>query len=435
MDILIYTEKVTPRLDYVAGLILGRLLGLNYSITHFVQEFHTFSGARINYSKQNLENSLQIVPCGLLFETDILEQPIDTAEWDGMKILFPSGNAGTFPFDIFAASFFLVSRYEEYLPFTPDDHGRFEAHQSIAWQQGFLEKPVVNIWTIKLKEALRQQFPDLPVNKQEFKHISTIDIDNAWAYRHKGFFRTAGAMVRSTLSFSTKNLRNQLSVLTGKSPDPYDNYDFLEKQEKKYGFSSVYFFLVGKYGRYDKNNSFSNNHFRNLILQRSKKGPIGIHPSYRSNKSLGILKKEVQRLSGLLNRQMTKSRQHFLMVRFPDTFEKLIKTEISEDYTLGYAAHTGFRAGICTPFLFYNLKKEEETSLTLVPFMVMDITLQQYMGLNSDQALQNIKEMIDSVKAVNGTFVSLWHNESLSETGVWKGWREVYEKMLEYVYD
>lgn len=435
MDILIYTEKITPRLDYIAGLILGRLLGLNYSITHFVQEFHTFSGARINYSKQNLENSLQIVPCGLLFETDILEQPIDTAEWDGMKILFPSGNAGTFPFDIFAASFFLVSRYEEYLPFTPDDHGRFEAHQSIAWQQGFLEKPVVNIWTIKLKEALRQQFPDLPVNKQEFKHISTIDIDNAWAYRHKGFFRTAGAMVHSTLSFSTKNLRNQLSVLTGKSPDPYDNYDFLEKQEKKYGFSSVYFFLVGKYGRYDKNNSFSNNHFRNLILQRSKKGPIGIHPSYRSNKSLGILKKEVQRLSGLLNRQMTKSRQHFLMVRFPDTFEKLIKTEISEDYTLGYAAYTGFRAGICTPFTFYNLKKEEKTSLTLVPFMVMDITLQQYMGLNPDQALQNIKEMIDSVKSVNGTFVSLWHNESLSDTGAWKGWREVYEKMLEYVYD
>ena len=435
MDILIYTEKVTPRLEYIIRLILGELLGLNYSITHFVQEFHTFTGARINYSKQHLDDCLQIVPNGLLFETDIKTQTIDTADWEGMKILFPTGNTETFPFDIFAACFFLVSRYEEYLPFIPDGHGRFEAHQSITWEQGFLEKPVVNIWTLKLKEELRQQFPDLPVKKKKFRYISTIDIDNAWAYRHKGFFRTTAAMVRSVLNFNTGNLGSQLSVLRSKSPDPYDNYNFLEKLEKKYGFSSVYFFLVGKYGRYDTNIPFSKSHYRYLILQRSQKGTVGVHPSYRSNKSIAILQKEVQKLSGLLNQQIRKSRQHFLMIRFPDTFEKLIEMEMSEDYTLGYAAHTGFRAGICTPFRFYNLKKEEETNLVLVPFMVMDITLQQYMGLDPDQALQNIKEIVDSVKAVKGTFVSLWHNESLSDKGVWKGWREVYEKMLEYVYD
>jgi len=43
-----------------------------------------------------------------------------------------------------------------------------------------------------------------------------------------------------------------------------------------------------------------------------------------------------------------------------------------------------------------------------------------------------IKFIIDKVKKVNGTFISLWHNESLSEKWRWKGWRIVYDRLLEY---
>ncbi len=435
LDILLYTEKITPRLDYIVGLILGKLLGLNYSVTCSLEEFNDFKGACINYSDRQLDNCLRIVPCGLLSETGIKKQMVEVDEWEGLKILFPSNINGAFPFDLFAACFYMVSRYEEYLPFNADEHGRFKATQSIAWQQGFLEKPVVNLWTQKLKDMLLGKYPDLPVRQGKFTYISTIDIDNAWAFKNKGFLRASGAMLRSFFQLNFSDLKYRISVLRRKSSDPYYTYDYLEKQEKKYGFSSIYFFLVGKYGRYDTNISFSNKNFRNLILQKSKKGTIGVHPSYRSNEVPGELKKEVWKLNGLLGEEIQKSRQHFLMIRFPDTFERLIEVGLSEDYSLGYASHIGFRAGICTPFHFYDLRKEEKTKLIMVPFMVMDITMQQYMGLTPVQAEQEIRKMIDSVKAVDGTFVSLWHNESLSGTGIWKDWREVYEKMLKYVYD
>ena len=37
---------------------------------------------------------------------------------------------------------------------------------------------------------------------------------------------------------------------------------------------------------------------------------------------------------------------------------------------------------------------------------------------------------MQKVKAVNGNFISVWHNESLCDKGIWVGWKEVYEKML-----
>jgi hypothetical protein len=106
---------------------------------------------------------------------------------------------------------------------------------------------------------------------------------------------------------------------------------------------------------------------------------------------------------------------------------------IKEDYSMGYASCSGFRAGTCTSFLFYDLVSDCETNLVIHPFLVMDVTLKQYLGLNPGEALDRIYRLVEIVKAVNGTFTSLWHNESLSEHGVWKGWRSVFEGMVKKV--
>ena len=54
----------------------------------------------------------------------------------------------------------------------------------------------------------------------------------------------------------------------------------------------------------------------------------------------------------------------------------------------------------------------------------------QYLRLNPDEAIEKIREIMDKVKKVNGTFISLWHNESLSDKGVWQGWRKVFEEVV-----
>ena len=99
---------------------------------------------------------------------------------------------------------------------------------------------------------------------------------------------------------------------------------------------------------------------------------------------------------------------------------------------MGFAEYPGFRAGTCTPYFFYDLDEEVERKLLIVPFQLMDATLKYYMHSDIEQAKEEAKKIIDEVKAVKGTFISLWHNESLSDSDEWAGWRKVYEDLLSY---
>ena len=170
--------------------------------------------------------------------------------------------------------------------------------------------------------------------------------------------------------------------------------------------------------------------FQSLIKMIGDYAEIGIHPSFGSNTNTEKLKKEVDRLSKILKREVTKSRQHFLRLIFPDTYRNLIDLDVTDDYTMGYASQIGFRASICTPFHFYDLDMEIETKLKVHPFMVMEATLKYYMKINPEDAISKIEPLIEQVKKVNGVFVSLWHNETLSNEKDWVGWRTVYEEMV-----
>ncbi|MBK7967280.1 MAG: hypothetical protein IPK10_19725 [Bacteroidetes bacterium] len=117
---------------------------------------------------------------------------------------------------------------------------------------------------------------------------------------------------------------------------------------------------------------------------------------------------------------------------FPETYRNLLENDILEDYSMGYASEIGFRASICTPFNFYDLDLDVSTKLSLVPFMLMDGTMKDYMKLNPKESVQRAKELIDEVKAVNGTFVTLWHNQSVNDKEEWQGWRDVYEQIVAY---
>ena len=157
---------------------------------------------------------------------------------------------------------------------------------------------------------------------------------------------------------------------------------------------------------------------------------MGIHPSYSSNANQKIVAKEIKNLNQVLNKDVTKSRQHFLKLTFPDTYRNLIECDIQEDYSMGYAEQVGFRASICSQFYFYDLIKDEMTNLRLYPFAVMDATLNNYMKIKPEDTMKYVLPLIQETKAVKGTFISLWHNESLSNVWEWKDWEAVYEQVV-----
>jgi hypothetical protein len=428
--ITIYSNTLTSRLSYILQLIFNDLIGIEFELTSDREKFSRRSGPKLSYASERTGDELLICPSGLVYEKEIKSQVLEISEWEGLKIFYRTSAAADLPFDIFSASFLMVARYKEYLPYQKGELLRFEAAESLAFRYGFLEEPVINQWAIKLKEILQKRYSELQFPGRKFQFISTIDIDNAYAFRHKSFIRTVGALLKSLLHRDTHAFLSRVATLLGKDEDPYDTYGYIDQVEKNFGFRSVFFFLVGDYNRYDTSISIRSLAFRNLIKSIAVDHKVGIHPSVSSHKNIAILKKEVYRLAGVLESQVIKSRQHFLAFELPTTFLRLLQLGISEDYSMGYASHVGFRAGICSPYRFYNLLEDKETDLVVYPFEVMDVTLQQYLRLNPDEAIEKIRELMDKVKKVNGTFISLWHNESLSDKGVWQGWRRVFEEVV-----
>jgi hypothetical protein len=428
--VTLYCSQTSPRLKYITSLLFNELLGIQFEITTDEQTYVGSKSAKINYSNRPELPGYYIKPHSLLFEKDIKQFKTSVIKHAGTsKILFGDTNS----FDIFASSFYLVSRYEEYLPFERDDHNRFTAPQSCLTRLNIMHRPLVNEWTLELRDALSEAYPTLTYKPRLFEYISTIDIDQAWKYKHKGFLRSLGGLIRDASQSDWDEVKSRIGVLTGKSEDPFYNFDWQREIHRQYDIDVQYFMQVGKYGKFDKNTSIENIDFQRLIIQLDKEQKVGIHPSYRSNKEAEMVRREHQALEHIVADDIQVSRQHFLMHEMPETYQRLLDIGINEDYTMGYSTHMGFRAGIAAPFKFFDLSKNRPTELTLVPFCCMDITPLHYDHLSPEDSVTVLKKQIDLVHSVGGLYVSLWHNESLSESGRWKGWRTVYEEMIVYI--
>lgn len=426
--IILYTETITNRHRYIVPYITG-LLGLRAILTTRKDEAENFEGPKIFYSATAPAGSLHIVPAGLLSENDIRSRKIETGVWDGLPVIFAGEPQRAVPFDIFSASFWLMSRYEEYLPFTHDLYGRFPARESLAFRAGFLDLPVVNLWASRMGQELVRLFPGLRLRKNRFHWKTTIDVDHTWAYLNKNILRSWGGLGKDILL--GRDFKRRWNVLRQLMPDPYDTFSLIRDLHHDMPGHFHLFILSGKPGRHDPNGSPSHPAFRSLVSGLAGEFDVGLHPSWRSNRNLSILKKEYNTLSKLLPGPLTASRQHFLRLKFPDTYRNLINIGIRNDYSMGYPGQAGFRAGVCTPFDFYDLKTAEKTTLTLWPFCIMDRTLKDYLHKGPEESLEIIQYFVQITEQAGGWFIPVWHNDSLSGYGEWRGWENVYLRMLD----
>jgi hypothetical protein len=429
--LLILTHKITPRVEYTFEFLFQTILGVKIKFTTNPTEFLESDLPKINYSSEKLVSGLFLKAHPILFEKNIANQAISEIEYHQLRLFFRSSEDSFLPFDPFACSFYLLTRYEEYLSEITDEHDRFVDTEGILVHRNLSHKPVVDQMAYLIAEKISAEFPGFEIKKRNFQLITTIDIDNAWAYQNKSLVVSFGATVKAVLRGSWNELKQRAAVFLGLRNDPYDTYKYILKTYNGLLDHILFFFLIADHNQFDKSISYNNKPFRQLITSLASVCDIGVHPSYFSNEKPWLVNTEKKRLENIISKPITKSRQHYLKLKFPKTYQTVLKSGITDDYTMGFASLVGFRAGTCTPFPFFDLSQNSQTKLIIHPFQVMDVTLKNYQHLNPEKAWIIIEELMLEVKKVNGTFVSLWHNESLSNAGQWLGWREVFEQILE----
>ncbi|NJK87231.1 MAG: hypothetical protein HC906_15860 [Bacteroidales bacterium] len=314
--LMVYSSVFNNRINYVFTHIFFRLLKQDFLLTSEIDKFLAHEGPKISYCDSRKGNEFHIKSHGLLHETGIREQNIEVTQWDGLKIFFKVEGDSDLPFDIFSTTFYMLSRYEEYFSHKEDQFGRFEAQDSLAFKNGFLFEAIIERWVLKFKDRLRVKYPELDIPEWNYTFQSTIDIDNPFAFLHKGFIRTTGALIKSLIRFDIKTFISRILTLRGITGDPFETYGYIHKLERKYNFVSIYFFLVGDYGRYDTNIPVKKLAYQNLIIDIHQNHKVGLHSSFNSNKSYKTLLEESKGCRKLLTCQLFVAGNIILCFRF-----------------------------------------------------------------------------------------------------------------------
>ncbi len=421
--LLIYSSKTSARLQYICKYIFSETFGVSYSITTNESGFESYEGPKISYSKLNFKDAYHIQPHTLLFETGIVPQKTEST-YENESVTFFHTSGGDHSFDILAASFYLMSRYEEYLPYTSDMYGRYAHENSLAHKAGFLHVPLINLWLNRFQVSLASCFPVLKFRSQNFKFLPSYDIDIAWSYREKGIVRNAAGFLKSPSVVRFK-------TLFGGHKDPYDSYEYLHTLHIENSLSPHYFFLVAKQtGTYDKNILPRNKAMQELITEHANKYNLGLHPSWKSNDAFSILQNEKNKLEEISGRNISTSRQHYIKFHLPATYQNLIKCGITDDYSMGYGSINGFRASVATSYMWYDLAEEKSTILRIHPFCFMDANCLYEQKLTPAESYNELLHFYQICRKVNGTLITIFHNNFLGTDKKFSGWKELYEKFI-----
>lgn len=399
--------------------------GIDYELSNDFQQFESHEGMKLNYSERFFENIPQLLPSSMLFEDTINNYDIGKKRFHQEECLTFNGVC-----DPLASVFYILSRMEEYTSEEKDSFGRFQGNKSILFHYGWHERAVCDRWALDfcrfLKDVLGLKWrPKL----ERIESIPTFDIDNAFAFQHKNFFRTQLGTLKDHYLKRNRRISDRKKVLAGEMKDPYDTFDFMQSIAQM-GQKMHIFWLLGDYGQYDKNLPHFHPVQRNLIKRMSHLSEIGIHASFASNENEAQLGVEIERLRDITEMPITRNRQHFLMLDLPHSYQSMIRQGITDDFSMGYADIVGFRAGTARVFPWFDLHQNDTTSLHIHPFAYMDGTLNEYLKLSTDEAKLKIESLFQEVCHFGGQFTYIWHNETIGDYAHWKGWKEVFTHSL-----
>jgi hypothetical protein len=405
--IVIYTPKVTNRIQYIFDFVFKQYFGVDFIIESNVSTFLQNKYFKLNYSSENLKDIFSIYYDNLLLEEDVRVQKIFISKIGELPVLFPAEKNNTISFDIFASIFYLISRYEEYLPHEQDEHGRFLSTNSILFKSVFNFKPIVEIWLQYLQQEILKHNEYIIFKQHHFTKTYTFDIDHAFEFLGRNWFKNPPNIFK-------KEVRKVISKST---PDAFDTFQFIDNFCSSTKQNCIFFFLLNNDNKLNSNVSPNSKELHNII-QQLKKYTIGIHPSYYH--STTQILNEKQTLEKMTKETVRFSRQHFLRIHFPSYFQELLTSQIEKDFSLAYPNVSGCRAGTTQPFRFFDLSKNESTKLILQPFVFMDATYQYYQKIDQDSIAQQVEKLLEEIKKINGNFVSLFHNDLLQDKYVYK---------------
>jgi hypothetical protein len=438
--IVLHVPRVSARLAYAAKGLFGYWDDTGIWHARVPYRFHVWGETEEPISSDTLhfsyglnpapEGSIALPDSGLLWaEGTIPVHP--EVRWLTVPVLFHAQDLQVdadlrqpVPFDVLAATFWLLSEYDAYEGLPTDAHGRYDPRETEWYQHQMWQYPLVPLWLAWLADKLEIQLQPQPPFRLEW----TVDIDDTWRYRHKPLWRNIAAMLRDVARNEPDAAIDRFEALLHRR-DPYDSFEFLTSTLTP---AQLRFFALDSGSKLDNPYGFDHKPYRALLRSLQAKGyEVGLHPSYESLTHPELLQRETARLADVLGQQPNSVRMHYLKYRYPDTLRAQLAAGYTRDYTAASSYVVGFRHGLATPFLWFDAATDQETSLLRFPAQVMDRSLQKYLALSPAQALERTQLLIALTQGVGGTFRIIAHNSTFSRAFEWDVWEDWWRGVMQ----
>jgi hypothetical protein len=426
-------------------------LGLDYQ-AEFIKlgnkRIRCVYGAQTSDAKSSAEFTLQIAACPDTAMDDMVAGKPDKLDnlapsrflpagitdfpFDELPILFwgeaPADTFGeirgknlTLHADILAAAFFMLSRYEEVDSPHLDKHGRYQYSASVAARYGLIDLPIVDIYALVLKAWLEALTGERITPPQRFTFHFSHDVDYMFLSLplHKWLDVLVRDLAKGRLDFFRQDLP---SLFRNYTEDPYfRDLRRLVEMAQLNGSQEVFYLLTSREPFARDGYSLNDWRVRKVLAYMQESGmQIGLHASYRSYDEPILYEVEKQRLETAIGRPCRGSRQHYLRIRTPYTWNQMKAAGLEYDESYCFSEHEGFRCGTCFPYTVFDVQQDRELDFTELPLIVMETSLRVYRKLNAAQGFENIMQLARTCQKVNGTFTLLWHNTCLDRE--WQEW-------------
>jgi hypothetical protein len=407
-----------PERKYIINVLFHEFLGLNYdlSIHNGISDYTIkFDNCRITIRDDFFDRfdeplsylNYSNLPINVIYLKNEFTIEDDIPVVYGSDFFKRTENHIDCGIDIFASSFFMLTRWEEYVNKTRDYHNRFAGTKSIAYKYNFLNRPIVNeylemLWNMMLSLGFTQK------RKQRNYEIKlTHDID--MLKFPKSFRMIVGDILKR------KNPRlalNHFSFMFLKNP--FDTFDLLMTSSEKIGLRSHFYFLSSDKSiqpyefRYDIKSKF----FKGKITEIVRRGHIiGFHPGYYTyeNEERWLIEKNM--LEDAVNMNITEGRQHYLRFDITKTPQIWDRNNMKLDSTIGYPEKEGFRCGTGDVFPLFDILKRVQMNLNESPLIIMDGTLFEYQNKSYKDSFEIFKYYIMICKKYNSCITLLFHND------------------------
>jgi hypothetical protein len=438
---IISPNNFTKERKYIIGIFFKGFLGLEYELLFSDQDnykilfddkcitiedhfFNKFNKQSDYLSKENIPDKVQYIRNNLILEENLVViYGRDVVDIKKLEILIGV--------DIFASSFFMLSRWEEYVIDKKDNHERFLYSEALAFKESFLDRPVVNEYVEFLWNCLQKMNFKQDRRQKKFRPILTHDIDRISS---KTDFRSMlktlkHNIVNKNVAIALNAFLTSILIKFDFIKDPFFCFDWIMEQSERNNLrSSFYFMSGGKSSRYDNKYSIKDKKLSNVFKSIVCKGHIvGFHPSYHSFNDRSQFYKEKKLLEKVSGTTIATGRQHYLKFSVPNTWRIWEDNNMLVDSTMGYSECAGFRCGTGDGFKVFDVCNRIELKLVEYPLIFMDATYRD--RLSEEETFNIVKFFIDVSKKYRMDMVILFHN-SVLYNGFNMDMKNLYLKVL-----